>query len=157
MEGTQENSVYQVSEWMSELQFSIFYFFRELAGGDRREMTLEEALVQFPAQILVLSSFSSFTLFCPSSGIQPHSQQRCRRIKPRLGYLCLNRPAIRFGSWYILLAWQWIHLFIFCLRIFYWLHNILNPTKDMRISQTTEYSPLRRERPDWGEEGSKEN
>lgn len=158
---------------MNELQFSISYFFRELAGGDRRERTLEEAPAHFPAQIPVPSSFTSYNLFCPS----PESQQGCTRVKPRFGYLWLNHPAIRFGSWCILLAWQWIHLFIFCLQIFYWLHNTLNPlksyvhlnscfeghsngsqkwnktvfpTKDMRISQTTEYSPLRRERPDWG-------
>lgn len=117
MAGTQGNSVYQVSEWMSELQFSIFCFFRELAGGDRKEMPLEEALVQFPAQIPVPSSFTSFTLFCSLSGIQPASQQGCRRVKPRLGYLWLKCPGICFGSWYIL-PWQWIHLFIFCLQMF---------------------------------------
>lgn len=71
-------------------------------------------------------------------------------------------------------------VYILFTDFFYWLHNTLNPlksyvylfnscfeghsngyqksnktvfpTKDMRISQTTEYSPLRRERPDWGGE-----
>lgn len=40
---------------MNELQFSVYYVFRELIGGDRRKMTLEESISQSPAQISVPS------------------------------------------------------------------------------------------------------
>lgn len=106
----------RIGEWVA-----IFYIlFLQRIGwwGQEREGSGGGPSI-VPRQIPVPSSFTSCTLFCPLSGIQPDSQQECRRVKSRFGYLWLNHPAIHLGSWCILLAWQWIHLFIFCLRIFF--------------------------------------
>lgn len=73
---------------MNELQFSMYYTFRELTGGYKRKVTLEEGMSQSPAQIPVPAEVHPLylaLLFVRDSTRQPAG----RRSKESqcLGYL----------------------------------------------------------------------
>ena len=106
--------------WLSqsiknELQFSTYYIFKELAGGDSWGVTLEDKISQVPGQTPVPSTVSLRT---PCSALlQGFNQPANRQTEWSWGLddLPLNHPAIPIGPQYILLlatgfdllSWNW--------------------------------------------------
>lgn len=99
--GRDSVKIYWLSQWIkNELQFSTYYIFKELAGGDRWRVTLEDKIsVQTPVP-------STVSLRTPCSALlQGFNQPANRQTEWSWGldYLLLNHPVIPIGPQYTFL------------------------------------------------------